>query len=88
MVVRAQAVVDEVKGMVVKYRIFHDDIVLRYTSVEFREYGDVGSGDNDDTSGERDAIDQTGHTPRMVAEHPIRTKHDVVAAADQDTYTG
>ena len=57
MVARAQAVVDEVEGMVAKYSVIHDDIVLRHISVESREYGDVGRGDDDDTSGERDAID-------------------------------
>ena len=88
MVARAQAVVDEVEGLVVKYSVIHDDIVLRHTSVESREYGDVGRGDDDDTSGERDAIDETGLTTRVVREHPVRTKHDVVAAADQDTHAG
>src|SRR4051812_39000577 len=52
----AHAVVDEVEGLVVKYSIFHDDIVLRHISVESLEYGDVGRGDDDDTSGERHAI--------------------------------
>jgi hypothetical protein len=56
-VARAKAVVDEVEGLVVKYSIIHDEIVLRHTSVESREYGDVGGGDDDDTSGERNVID-------------------------------
>ena len=56
MVARAQAVVDEVEGLVAKYSIIRDDIVLRHTSVESREYGDVGRGDHDDASGERDTI--------------------------------
>jgi hypothetical protein len=55
-VARAKAVVDEVEGLVVKYSIIHDEIVLRHTSVESREYGDVGGGDDDDTSGERNVI--------------------------------
>jgi hypothetical protein len=56
-VAHAQAVVDEIEGLVVKYSIIHDDVVLRHTPGESREYGDVGRGDDDDTSGERDAID-------------------------------
>jgi hypothetical protein len=56
-IARAQAVVDEVEGLVLKYSIIRDDIVLRHTSVESREHGDVGSRDDDDTSGERDPID-------------------------------
>src|SRR4051812_15877980 len=75
-VARAHAVVDEVKGMIVKYSILHDEIVLRHISGESREYGDVGSGDDDDTSGERHAIDNTDLTTRAVREHPVRTKHD------------
>ena len=62
-----------------------DDFAAR---TDNREYGDVGRGDDDDTPGERDAIDNTGVTTRLVREHPVRTKHDVVAAADQDTHAG
>src|SRR6266700_1315537 len=56
-VARAQAVVDEVEGLVVKDSIIRDDIVLRQTSKESREDGNLGRGDDDDTSGERDVID-------------------------------
>ena len=63
-VARAQAVIDEVEGPVVTYRVIHDDVVLRHASVESREYGDVGCGDDDDTPGERDAMDEcSGHRP-------------------------
>lgn len=54
---RAEAVIDEVEGLVVTYSIIHDDVVLRHTSVESREYGDVGWGNDNDTPGERDAMD-------------------------------
>ena len=74
--------------MVVKYSVIYDDVVLRHISVESREYGDVGRGDDDDTSGQRDVIDETGLTTWVVREHPVRTKHDVVATSDHDAHAG
>lgn len=88
MVARAEAVVDEVEGLVVKYSIIRDDVVLCHISVESREYGDVGRGDDDDTSGKGDAIDDGRGTTRLVLAHPILPKHDVVAASDHDAHAG
>jgi len=87
-VVRAHPVVDEVKRLVVKYQVIHDDVVRRHASVESREYGDVGGGDDDDTPGERDTVDDAWVTTRLVRAHPVLPKLDVVAAGDQDARAG
>jgi len=87
-VARAEAVIDEVEGPIVTYSIIHDDVVLRHTSVESREYGDVGCGNDNDTPGERDAMDIARGTARFVLAHPVLPKHDVIAAGDQDTHAG
>ena len=43
---------------------------------------------SDDTSGQRDVIDETGLATWVVREHPVRTKHDVVATSDHDAHAG
>jgi len=87
-VARAHAVIHEVERVVVKYSVIYDEVVLRHISVESRKYGDVGRGDDDDTTSQRDVIDETGLTTRVVREHPIRPKHDVVTTSDHDAHAG
>ena len=88
MVARAQAVVDEVEGLVVKYQVLLDDVVRRHASVESREHGDAGRGDDHYPPGERDAIGDGRVTTRLVLSHTILAKHDVVAASDHDAHAG
>ncbi len=88
MVVRAQPVVDEVEGLVVKYRVIQEHVVRRHASVVSREHGDVRRGDDHDPSGECDAVDDGRGAARLVCAHRVLPKHDVVADGDQDAQAG
>ena len=74
--------------MVVKYQVLHDDVVRCHASVESREHGDAGRGDDHYPPGERDTIDDGRVATRMVLAHPILPKLDVVAASDHDAHAG